>query len=73
MAPRQASAFTFIPMHGLALMPGQAEYRFVLFAKLRHQPGFPGQVLFHRLAIAGMPVMYEEQVVDALVIGRNFR
>ena len=45
----------------------------VFCVELRHEPGFPREILLHRFAIAGVPVVDEEEVVDALAVGRRHR
>lgn len=53
------------------LVRGQPEHGFVLIAELRHQTGFPGEILLHRLTVAGMAVMHKKQVVDAFAVRRT--
>src|SRR5688572_15963566 len=38
--------------------------------ELRDEAGFPGEVLPHRSAVAGVPVMHEEEIVDARAVRR---
>ena len=40
----------------------------ILLVELRNQPGFPCQVLSHRFAIAGVPVVNEKKIIDAFPI-----
>jgi hypothetical protein len=38
---------------------------------LRDQTGFPGEIGTRRIEVAFVAVMHEEQVIDALAIGRR--
>ena len=74
ITPGQASASTQIDACGeFPRLMGlrQAEYRLVLLTQLRHQSRFPCQILFHRLAVAGVAIVHEEQVIDAFGVGWN--